>query len=215
MSSWYRRHPKLTLLLVNVVALVALDQIAGSFGYVDLTGTFRRSHPIYHHDLRPSVRATAEWGRWRYELITNSLGFRDGAVREVDLKSDGRRVLLMGDSFTEGVGVTWEESFAGRLARSADDDTEVLNAGVIGYAPTTYRLKTKILLDQVGLDVDDLVVLIDMSDIPNEILYAEWEPRDPQDAGLPPPGIWKRLANRSLILRRIDRWRGRERSTVL
>jgi hypothetical protein len=83
MSSWYSRHPKLTLLLVNVAAIAALDQIAGSRGYVDLTGSFRRSHPIYHHDLRPSVRATTKWGRRRYPLITNSMGFRDGATREI------------------------------------------------------------------------------------------------------------------------------------
>ncbi len=215
MSTRFSRYPIATLLLVNAVAIVTLDQVAGSFGHIDLTGSFRRSHPIYHHDLRPAVRATTGWGGRRYEINTNSLGFRDQSVRDVALASPGRRVLLMGDSFTEGLGVEWQESFAGRLARAADGATEVLNAGVVGYAPTVYHLKTRYLLEQTGLEFDELVVFIDMSDIPNEILYAEWMPRDPADVGPPPPGIGQRLLNRSLVVRSIDRWRGRHRSAVV
>ena len=143
MSAWYRRHPLLFFLLLNAVGILALDQLAGAWTRgVDPTRSFRRPHPYYHHDLRPSVSATTQWGERRYAILTNSLAFRDGATRRVPARGERRRVLLLGDSFTEGLGVTWEESFAGRLARAAGGDLEILNAGVIGYSPKIHHLKT-------------------------------------------------------------------------
>jgi hypothetical protein len=214
MSAWYSRHPKLFLLLVNAVVIVALDQIAGTWTGVDPVSSFRRWHPYYHHDLRPLVRARTGWGERRYEILTNSLAFRDGTTRQVAARSDRRRVLLMGDSFTEGVGVTWEESFAGRLARAAGPDLEILNAGVIGYSPKIYRLKTKYLFERVRLEFDELFVFIDMSDIPNELIYAVWEPRDGEPPPAPAPGLWSRLRRRSLVLRSVDQVRRTRRPEV-
>lgn len=205
MSAWFRRHPKLFFLLMNAVVIVALDQIAGDWTRVDATSYFRRPHPYYHHDLRPSIRARTQWGERRYEILTNSLAFRDGAIRQIAARGDRRRVLLLGDSFTEGVGVTWEESFAGRLARAFGGDVEILNAGVIGYSPKIYRLKTEYLLERVKLEFDELFVFIDMSDIPNELIYAVWEPSDREPPPSPPPGPWSELRRRSLVLRTIDR----------
>lgn len=189
--------------LLVLVVVVAIDQAAGRWGRVDPITAYRRAHPSYHHDLRPSVRVTAQWGPLRYRLATNSLAFRDRAVREVALGADRRRVLLMGDSFTEGVGVEWEETFAGRLALAGAPDVEVLNAGVIGYSPKTYLAKTRHLLENVGLRFDELFVLVDMSDIPNEIVYIGWEPRAGQPEPAPRPSLSSRLLHGSLILRRL------------
>jgi hypothetical protein len=208
MRAWLRRHPALALVLLNAAAIVALDQLAGRFTRVDPASAFRRPHPWYHHDLRPSVRATTHWGPHRYEVATNSLAFRDGATREVAPAGERRRVLLMGDSVTEGLGVPFEETFAGLLSKALAPGTEVLNAGVIGYSPKIYLAKTEYLLGRVGLEVDELVVFVDMSDVPNEILYDVWQPRD---AELPPPprhDTWQALRGNSLVLRAVDRLRG-------
>ncbi|MFQ5416087.1 MAG: SGNH/GDSL hydrolase family protein [Myxococcota bacterium] len=209
MSARSRRRPILALLLFNAVVIVALDQIAGSREHVDLTASFRRRQADYHHDLRPSVRATMPWGARRVEVVTNSLAFRDETTREVSAaRGDRPRILLLGDSFTEGVGVDWQESFAGLLASELAGEVEILNAGVIGYSPKIYALKFAHLLDRVQLEVDELVVFIDMSDIPNEIIYATWEPGRPDVHPSPPPGFWARFRQRSLTLRALDQWRG-------
>src|SRR5262245_15424435 len=42
------------------------------------------------------------------------------------------RILVLGDSFTEGVQVKEEELFSARLEK-LDDELEVMNAGVGGY----------------------------------------------------------------------------------
>ena len=57
-------------------------------------------------------------------------------------------MLLLGDSFTEGLGLPFEESFAGRLAaRLAERDVEVLNAGVVSYSPSIHHRKTQHLIE--------------------------------------------------------------------
>ena len=128
------------------------------------------SHPIYHHDLKPNFQGYHRWGEYRYELRTNNLGFKDARVRDVALKATSRRVLLIGDSFTEGIGLPFEQTFAGLLYDAGQkrfDKIEVLNAGVGSYSPVIYYQKIKYLLER-GLQFDELVVLPDLSDIFDE-----------------------------------------------
>jgi hypothetical protein len=106
----------------------------------------------------------------RYRLITNSLGFKDASVRNVPLKSASRRVLLIGDSFAEGIGMSFEDSFAGMLYRAGQERSEkieFLNAGVVSYSPSIYYKKIKHLLES-GLQFDEVVVFSDTSDVTDE-----------------------------------------------
>jgi hypothetical protein len=86
--------------------------------------------------------------------------------RNVPLRFDGKRVLFVGDSFTEGIGLPYEQTFVGRFA-SANRQLDVLNAGVSYYSPSGYYAKIKYLLG-TGLRVDEVVVYIDISDIQEE-----------------------------------------------
>ena len=67
----------------------------------------RIANPIYDHGLVANFDGYDVWGEARYPLFTNSLGFKDGSVREVPLKADHRRILLIGDSFTEAIGIPY------------------------------------------------------------------------------------------------------------
>jgi hypothetical protein len=110
------------------------------------------------------------WGELRYRLVTDSLGFKDGSVRKVPLKSDSRRILLIGDSFAEGIGMSFEDSFAGLLYRAGQarsEKIEFLNAGVASYSPSIYYRKIKYLLES-GLQFDEVVLFSDTSDVTDE-----------------------------------------------
>src|SRR5262249_42014195 len=128
-----------------------------------------------------------------YHLVTNSLGFKDAAVRNVPLTTATRRVVVIGDSFTEGLGVPFEETFAGLLAEAGQrraEKTEFLNAAVASYSPTIYYRKVKLLLDS-GLKFDEVLVLPDLSDVQDEASSYFCFDDDPQYATLcdrtPPP----------------------------
>jgi hypothetical protein len=86
------------------------------------------------------------------------------------MSSPLHRVLLMGDSFAEGLGVDFEDSFAGMLysaGMSRPDKIEFLDAGVISYSPVLYYRKTKSLLER-GFHFDEVVVFSDISDVRDE-----------------------------------------------
>jgi len=146
------------------------------FGYSSLTRgeeqqrAVRIANPVYDHGFSAKFEGQDVWGEIRYPLITNSLGFKDASPRDVPLKSSSRRVLLIGDSFAEGIGMKFEDSFPGMLqeaGQARSEKIEFLNAGVVSYAPTIYYNKIKHWLDQ-GLRFDEVIVFSDISDVADE-----------------------------------------------
>ena len=126
--------------------------------------------PVYNHGLKPNFSGQMRWGSNRYDIFTNSLGFRDASVREVPNQPTMRRVVVIGDSFTEGLGAPFEDTFVGKLyfaGQSAAEKTEFLNAGVVSYSPTVYYTKIKYFLER-GLKLDEVIVASDISDVQDE-----------------------------------------------
>jgi hypothetical protein len=162
----------------------------------------RRAVSEFDHGLAPNFSGYSTWGPIRYPFRTNSLAFRDATVREVPLRSETRRVLLMGDSFTEGVGLVFEDTFAGLLfeaGQHAEPRTEFLNAGVISYSPVIYYKKIKFLLDH-GLKIDEVVVLPDLGDMIDEAMFYFCIDDDPHyRAFCIPPRPPSRLARNFVV----------------
>src|SRR6266487_2791611 len=132
--------------------------------------SFRVANAQYHHGLAANFPGYHAWGGSHYRLSTNSLGFKDHSTRIVPLIQDRHRVLLMGDSFTEGVGFDFDETFAGLLYRAglnSENQVEFLNAAVASYSPIIYYQKIKHLLE-IGLHFDEVVVFSDHSDVHDE-----------------------------------------------
>jgi hypothetical protein len=130
----------------------------------------RIADPAYDHGFAANFDGYDVWGELRYRLITNSLGFKDGSVRNVPLKPTSRRILLIGDSFAEGIGMSFDDSFAGMLyhaGQQRSEKIEFLDAGVASYAPSIYYKKIKYLLDS-GLQFDEVVLFSDTSDVTDE-----------------------------------------------
>ena len=156
----------------------SLAQIGKRLWFWDLQGSGRYGvrSVEYHHDLRKNVDTVALWGTRTYSIKTNSLGFRDNVVRDVPLKPAQFRVLLLGDSFTEGIGVRHNDTFAGILSNELQkDQIEVLNAAVASYSPAIYYRKTKYLIEEVGLRFDEVIVFIDISDIDDEARVYDFD----------------------------------------
>jgi len=115
--------------------------------------------------LQPYCSCTRAWGRERYQLNVDSQGFRDETVRDVPLTDPRPRILMLGDSFTESMG-PWKTSFVGRIAERFPQ-YEILNGGVGGYSPSNYLNTARIALKS-GLQFDEAIVFIDISDVQDE-----------------------------------------------
>lgn len=173
--SWFEANPKKTLAAVIVSAAAVIDTAAAAAW--TKTDVMTPS-AAYHHGLKSNYTGDFRWGDVRMPLYTDSLGFLDSARRKVALERPGRRIVFMGDSFTQGVGVPYEKGFVGLIARELEPQgIEVLNAGAVSWSPKLYYLRTKDLVERVGLRFDELWVFIDISDIQDEVLYESFEPR--------------------------------------
>lgn len=177
--SWIRRHPKKTLFLIVLVLVIVVDLTGTGIYHLFKYGTIHKlanrhamgqRSPVFHHTMQPSTEFKFQrWGHLQYTVATNSLGFKDRAVRDVPLASERARLLFMGDSFTQGVGIDYGQTFVGLIATAlAGDNIEVLNAAVASYSPVIYFKKTEHLLQTIGLRFEHLVVFLDISDIHDE-----------------------------------------------
>ena len=124
----------------------------------------------YHHDLKANVDVVESWGSYQYKFITNSLGFRDFENRNVlKINSKKKRILLIGDSMTEGV-LEYSNIYSGMLTKYLKQDYEVLNAGVGSYSPSNYYFKIKYYIEQ-GYKFDHIIIFLDISDVVDEQQY--------------------------------------------
>jgi hypothetical protein len=173
------KEKKLTVIAVALFLILfsVIDLVSGMFFIPRSYNEFRVRDTWYHHGLKSGVSSQAVWGPIIYPFYTNSLGFRDFSTREVSLHSENKRILILGDSHSEGVGIDYQFTFAGILQKAGEEaGTEVLNASAVSYSPKIHYLKGDYLINHLGLKVDEVWVIIDISDLQNEIAYEKFEP---------------------------------------
>ena len=145
----YRRKNRRELIKKSVVAVasVTFALLAGELAvrafdlapeiYLAQRGRFRLSeNPLLGYETVPHFKSETDGPFFDYAGRSNSLGFRDREHPVV--KPEGvQRILVLGDSITQGYMVTEaEDIFTAVLERRLQNtgrDVEVLNFGVNGY----------------------------------------------------------------------------------
>ena len=172
-----QRRLRLALFLVSLflsaAALLAFDYfyskaILRSSPSSDTQGYCFSRDPMRHHAFQPNCSCMRPWLRDSFEFVTNSLGFRDEAIRPVPLADDRPRILILGDSATQGM-IAWEKSYVGRIAASLPQ-YDFLNGAVEGYSPSNYLNTARIVFDK-GVEIDEVIVFIDVSDVQDEAAF--------------------------------------------
>ena len=155
------------LLLEVTVRLIEPREVARYF--------FVQPDSVVHHKFIPLAKSRFKTSSFNTHYEINSLGLRD---KEYPLKKPAgtTRVLMLGDSFTEGIGVEANETFSKVLegllnGEGRTEKYEVINAGVGSYSP----LPEYIYLKSAGLKLEpDVVVLnLDLSDTYDDIQYTK------------------------------------------
>jgi lysophospholipase L1-like esterase len=163
-------------LVASVVCLFLAEGLLALLGYP--AGPVR---PVSHAPNLSELRESIEY---RYQFMTNSQGL---AYREVPLaRTPGTsRVLVLGDSYTEGWGVEMPDRFTNRLERhfaDAGQSIEFINGGLAASSPTDYAR----LLDKVGLKYQPDAVLICV--FTNDV-YNSSDAENPDQSYAKAPGI--------------------------
>jgi lysophospholipase L1-like esterase len=157
---------------------------------VEWTPDRYRTHPIWHHWLRPNTESAQQSINplgWPSPMVwhTNAQGCRHAGDLSRYAPPGTRRIIVMGDSFTEGYyqDTTFAAILARRLASEKPDvKHEVVNCGTSSYSPLLYYLRYKHQLSRYH--PHELIVNLDLTDIyddnhrygPAAVYNADGEP---------------------------------------
>lgn len=136
----------------------------------------RQKDEWLHHSLVPNSTCRSKTKEWDIEFKVNSLGLRDSEY-SIEKPENTYRILMLGDSFTEGYGVQLKDIFSKiveeKLNLQDKERFEVINTGITGYSP----LLEYLYLKKYGLEFDpDLVVMnFSMTDFYDDLIYGDKE----------------------------------------
>jgi hypothetical protein len=166
----------ITAALITLIVMALLAEGAlRLYGLFDKNRGLKNSMGIpnkkYHHSFKPnsSCRLVASKNNeYDVGVKINNYGFRG---RDITIaKSPGvTRIMVIGDSFTFGVGAEEDETIPFLLEKDLNErgyHVEVINAGFGGYSPLLHYLKLK---DEYLEFKPDLVLyLFDFSDLADD-----------------------------------------------
>lgn len=155
------------LIIEGIVRLIEPREVLREF--------FETPDPIVHHKFIPGARGRQKMLEFDATYEINSIGLRSPEIALA--KPAGiKRLLILGDSFTEGVGVNGDETFTSQLRGMLERDGigtgwQVINGGVASYSP----LLEYLYLKNGGLALaPDLVILaLDLSDVYDDLQYGQ------------------------------------------
>ena len=161
-----------TILIINSIIFLSIDLLIGNKieeFYLDkrliAEKKYRISNKVYHHTLKPNFKGYGYWNA-KYKICTNKYGFKNSC--ETTIKDNlNYDFVFIGDSFTESVGIEYNNSFVGLFEKYSG--LNVANMGVSSYSPSIYYNKINFFLNE-GLKTNRVIVFIDISDIEDEAL---------------------------------------------
>jgi hypothetical protein len=160
------------IVLITLLIFFSLDLIFGKFIYKkfirkNFIDTYQEIYlkNDYDHTLKKDLNVI--YGNIRYKLCTDQNGFRTFCYNK-DNKNKSYDIALIGDSFTEGVGLSYENSYAGIITKKIGLN-KVANLAVSSYSPSIYYLKLKDLISQ-NYKFKEVIIFVDHSDLVDETL---------------------------------------------
>lgn len=173
------RNSVRTLMLAGVsctIALIGVELIVRAIEPREVMRYFfMSSDPVLHHRFIPGASGRYKTTEFDVAYDINTLGLRNPET-PLEKPAGTKRILMLGDSFTEGDGVEYRETFSCRLQQMLDSaglpgHWEVINAGVGSYAPTVEYLYLK--KQGLALNPDIVILNLDLSDFFDDLGYAQ------------------------------------------
>jgi hypothetical protein len=131
----------------------------------------------HHHDIIPGIETPRVWGRIIYPWKADKYGLRTGTCAPGEPEKAWPAIFVIGDSFVEAVGSSYEDSFTGLMAcDAAKQNKAVWNLGVASYSPIIYWKKIKAAAQRIGVRPAEVYVFLDLSDIDDDANVYREEP---------------------------------------
>ena len=166
--------------LIYCFIFFSLDASVGKYLYkkfvkkqsVDINTNVWETDEYYDHKFIKNYDDLAGWGSTRFKLCTDNNRFKI-SCSELSKNKKSFDLGFIGDSFTEGVGLIYEETYVGQIAKNLKDKS-IANLAVSSYSPSVYYTKIKNLLDN-NYTFKEIIVFVDISDLIDDTLCYKVE----------------------------------------
>tara|TARA_B110000444_G_C18841608_1_gene599324 strand:- start:804 stop:1898 length:1095 start_codon:yes stop_codon:yes gene_type:complete len=121
----------------------------------------------FYYDLKKNCSGKSRF-KSSFPLVnmyTDEMGLRVGKY-QIEKKENKKNIFIFGDSFTYGVGLEEEETYAGMLAKNLKE-FNTYNFAVGSYSPSVHLYKLKKALEK-NLIPEKVLVFLDMTDVLDE-----------------------------------------------
>ena len=126
----------------------------------------RISHYVFHHTFKNNFNFRSKGFKENFRLCTNQYGFKSDCKHQDTNNYD---FGILGDSFTEGIGLNYENTFSGVLERELN--SKVANLGVSSYSPKIHFAKLNYYLNK-GVKFKHIIIFLDISDYYDDAYYS-------------------------------------------
>jgi len=135
------------------------------FNYIKLTD---KKNSYYTYNLAKNCFAYEHKGATpSYKVYTDSNGFRVSKNKQ-NTKSNSK-IIFLGDSFTYGFGVDFENSVPGLISKKINYSNEVINFGVPGYSPSMNLINLQnYLSENPKIKILKVFYILDITDVHDE-----------------------------------------------
>ena len=153
------------ILLLDILLTKAYQNI---LSYISEEKNFMMKNKIYHHELKKNFDSS------NYnieEIFTDKNGLIQLKQANIEYSNYKNNYVFLGDSFTQGVGVNYEQSYAGILSKKfLKKNVNIINLSAVSYSPVIYYKKTKFFIENKDLKFSKMYLFLDVSD-PYDELY--------------------------------------------
>jgi hypothetical protein len=134
------------------------------FNYIKIK---KDNKDFYTYNLKKNCFAFEHKGKTpSYKVFTNNNGHRFSNKKS--FKSENK-IIFLGDSFTYGFGVSYDESIPGQISQKVGSKYDILNFGVPGYSPSINLFKLKeYIKDNQNIKITKIFYLLDLTDVHDE-----------------------------------------------
>lgn len=168
----------LKVVFITLIFFLIFDLTLGKYIYKkyvrvqlqDINLNFSETDEVFDHKFPKNFDAVGGWGNLRYQLCTDSNGFKTSCLS----KNKNKKIFdiaFIGDSFTEGQGYEYEKTFVGIIDNKLKNK-KVANLAMSSYSPAIYYTKINYLISK-GYKFKEIIVFIDLSDLADDILCYE------------------------------------------
>lgn len=151
-------------LLLSILLFLFLDFIYSNLNLKKLSQV-TMYEKNFEYNLIQNLKGKDKFGSFVFDLCTNKFGMRTSCADRVNIKK--YKLAIIGDSFVEGIGLDYSNTFTGILEK--DLNYRIANLGVRSYSPANYKEKILYFVKQ-GFSFDHIIIFIDISDVQDEDL---------------------------------------------